>query len=240
MVPNIRARAGARPATRVLALGLVAAATTLIGGVPALAAPGPNGPGPLPAATGPGTLERFDLSWQASSGSTPADGLAAIQGVGDEDYPAHIRRALADLRVDDLDVPEPEVFVGSDGERVDAARLERWLADRGSPMAAHAEELVAAGNRHGVDPRLVVGIAVIESSAGQRLPAGSHNAWGWHGGGSHGLAAWGSWEESIDAFTDGLARVYDTGEVDERMARTYVPPNWREWLRTVRWVIDDI
>lgn len=244
MLRNIRT--GVRPTTRVLTLGtrvltlgLIAAAIALIGGIPALAADGPAGPRSLPVVAGGSTLERFDLSWQASSGSAGAIGPGATDEATGERYPAHIQRALADLRVDDLDLPD-DVFVAADGERIDVPRLERWLAERGSPMAAYAEELVTAGIRHEVDPRLVVGIAVIESSAGQHLPAGSHNAWGWHGRGPHGLAAWGSWPESIDAFTEGLARVYDTDQVDERMARTYVPPNWQKWLRTVRWVIDDI
>ncbi len=132
------------------------------------------------------------------------------------------------------------VYEGADGETIDPERLRVWLEDRNSPLAAHAEDLVAAGLAHGVDPRLVVGIAAIESSAGKRLPPGSHNAWGWSGNGPHGLHTWPSWPVAIDEFTEGLARVYDTDNVDERMARKYVPPNWEKWLRTVRWVINDI
>ncbi len=135
---------------------------------------------------------------------------------------------------------QPLAYAGADGELIDADRLRAWLTDRNSPLADHAEELVAAGVEHDVDPRLVVGIAAIESSAGLRLPPGTHNAWGWSGNGPHGLKAWSSWPEAIHDFTERLARIYDTDNVDERMARKYVPPNWEKWLFTVRWVMDDI
>ena len=135
--------------------------------------------------------------------------------------------------------PQP-VYIAADGEEIDAERLHAWLASRDSPLQAYAEDLVAAGIEHDVDPRLVVGIAAIESEAGKRLPPGSHNAWGWSGTGPHGLHAWPSWPVAIDEFTEGLARVYDTSNVDETMARKYVPPNWEHWLSTVLWVIDDI
>lgn len=148
---------------------------------------------------------------------------------------AYVNEVLADI-----DPTGITAYEGADGDRVDAPRIRAWLEGRNSPMAPYAEELVAAGIDHDVDPRLVVGIAAIESSAGKRLPPGSHNAWGWNGRGAYGLAAWPSWPVAIDEYTEGLARVYDTDNVDETMARTYVPPNWQKWLRTVRWVIDDV
>lgn len=131
-------------------------------------------------------------------------------------------------------------YVGTDGEHIDVERLEAWLADRGSPMADYAEDLVQAGVDHDVDPRLVVGIAAIESTVGERLPPGSHNAWGWGGDGAYGLAAWPSWPVAIDTFTERLGELYDTESVDERMAQRYCPPNSQAWLRTVRWVMQDI
>jgi hypothetical protein len=132
------------------------------------------------------------------------------------------------------------VYHGSDGETIDAERLRSWLEGRGSPLAPYADDFVAAGIAHDVDPRLVIGIAAIESTVGEQLPPGSHNAWGWGGSGPHGLAAWPSWPVAIDAFTERLGALYDTEVIDERMARTYCPPNWRAWLDTVRWVFDDI
>jgi len=185
------------------------------------------------------TIDGFYPSWQVvDPGAAAPEGRDAVSPDGRPQVRsdvAHVTEALAGI-----DLTIAVAYEGADGEPIDATRIRAWLEDRGSPMAPYAEELVTAGIAHDVDPRLVVGIAAIESSAGEALPPGSHNAWGWGGGGAYGLAAWPSWPAAIDDYTEGLARVYDTDHVDETMARKYVPPNWQKWLRTVRWVIDDI
>lgn len=132
------------------------------------------------------------------------------------------------------------VYEAADGEPIDAQRIEAFLDGRGSPLAERSETIVEAGVEHDVDPRVVVAIAVAESNAGERLPSGSHNAWGWGGSGPHGLAHWDSWEESIDAYTERLGTLYDTDAVDVDLAQTYCPPNWRWWLDTVTWAVDAI
>lgn len=132
------------------------------------------------------------------------------------------------------------VYTTDDGDEIDAERIASYLGARGAPLADHAETLVAAGVEHDVDPRLVVAIALAESNGGERLPAGTHNAWGWAGSGPHGLKAWSSWEESIHDFTARLADNYDVDHVDASFAQTYVPPNWRWWLDTVRAVMAEI
>ena len=181
------------------------------------------------------------VSWSDDDGHDAAPAAAVVnQTIGDLVAEVGTDPINPVVLLDAEEADEPLVFEGADGEVVDADRLRVWLEDRDSPMAEHAEDLVRAGLEHDVDPRLVVGIAAIESSAGKRLPPGSHNAWGWNGDGPHGLKAWPSWPAAIDGFTEGLARVYDTDNVDERMARKYVPPNWQKWLRTVRWVMEDI
>ncbi len=135
--------------------------------------------------------------------------------------------------------PEP-VYAAADGEPIDAERIHDFLAGRGSPLAEQAETFVAAGIAHDVDPRVVVAIAIAESNGGERLPAGSHNAWGWGGSGPHGLAAWGSWEESIHGYTELLGERYETDDVSVEFARTYCPPNWRWWHDTVTWAVAQI
>ncbi len=131
-------------------------------------------------------------------------------------------------------------YLGADGERIDVDRIQGWLEHRGSPLAPYAEDLVAAGVAYDVDPRVVLGIAGIESTVGEQIPEGSHNAWGWNGDGPRGLKAWDSWPEAIDDYTERLGRLYDTDNVDEDFAQTYCPPNWEKWLDTVQWVIGDI
>jgi hypothetical protein len=166
----------------------------------------------------------------------------AVEAVSDEvaDDPAEVGADAADEGAEDAASDDAPTFVAADGDEVTAERVEAFLAGRGAPLADHAATIVAAGIEHDVDPRLIVGIAIAESNGGKRLPAGSYNAWGWSGSGSHGLRHWSSWEASIDDFTERLGRIYDTSAVDESFARTYCPPNWRWWLETVTWTMGAI
>ena len=142
--------------------------------------------------------------------------------------------------VDPEPADAPAAYHASDGEVIDTERIRSWLESRDSPLAAYAEQLVEAGVTYDVDPRLVVAIATMESSAGLRLPPGSRNAWGWGGSGAHGLHHWSSWEVAIDDYRERLGRLSDTERVDETFSRTYCPPEWQRWLETVTWVIGDI
>src|SRR3989304_5864444 len=97
-------------------------------------------------------------------------------------------------------------------KRVNTIRLtrqiQRYLTSKRSPLAPYAASIVRAGQRYGVDPRLLVAIAGAETSfatnpkAGQDITTG-HNAWGW---GPH--IAFPSWEASIDTVARGLRKGY--------------------------------
>lgn len=219
------------------------------------ASPEPSGPraAVLPASTPPTSSTPGMMV--ASPKAADIDSLLPLLTSSVDDLVAELRQAdaAAGLVVDPtlerraivetaeaVEAAELDVYIGDDGEHIDAPRLRVWLEDRDSPMAEHAEALVAAGIEHDVDPRLVVAIATKESSAGIHLPPGSHNAWGWGGSGAHGLAAWPSWPHAIDYYTERLGALYDTDSVDAEMAERYCPPNSRAWLETVRWVIQDI
>ena len=179
--------------------------------------------GPLPSGAA-------DLATAAASDVGP--GGDAAEDDGSED-------AADEDGSEDAADDEP-VYEAADGERIDAERIQTYLEGRGAPLAEHADTLVAAGVEHDVDPRLVVAIAVAESSGGERLPSGTYNAWGWSGTGSHGLKSWDSWDESIPDFTARLAELYDVDNVDADFAQTYVPPNWRWWLDTVHAVMAEM
>lgn len=122
------------------------------------------------------------------------------------------------------------VYVGADGERITPARVERFLLREGSPLAPYAETIVEAGIDAGVDPRLVVAIAGIESDFGRRQIG--HNAWGWgiHGGQVRRFA---DWSTAIVTFTRELAANYDTASFDTAFAQRYVPSNWQRWYAAV-------
>jgi hypothetical protein len=146
---------------------------------------------------------------------------------------------LGDDEAPDGDV-QPATYATADGDEISAERIHAFLDGRNAPMAELADEILEAGITHDVDPRVIVGIAIAESNAGERLPAGSHNAWGWGGSGRFGLAHWDSWDQALDTYAERLGALYDTDNVDRSFAQTYCPPNWQWWLDTVTWVIDEI
>jgi hypothetical protein len=117
------------------------------------------------------------------------------------------------------------VFVGADGERITAARIGRYLARMASPLARYAADIVAAGVRDGVDPRVVVAISGVESTFG--LFAVGYNAWGW----DEGRARWPSWPAAIDGYTANLAVQYHSLRRGRFAAasRTYCPPCGGSW-----------
>jgi hypothetical protein len=115
------------------------------------------------------------------------------------------------------------VFIGADGESITTERIRRFLVRQGSPMARYAENIVTAGIRYRVDPRVVVAIAGVESTYG--IYDYGHNAWGW---GGH---RWRSWPASIDGFTQAMSQRYRSLRTGRfaAVSRTYCPPCGARW-----------
>lgn len=88
---------------------------------------------------------------------------------------------------------------------VSPRQLDLYLRRQASPLAGLGGVFVAAGARHGVDPRLLVAIAGAESSFGKQQ-SGAFNAWGWGPG-----IDFASYPAAIDAIARGLR----TGYLDE-------------------------
>lgn len=89
-----------------------------------------------------------------------------------------------------------------------ASALDKYLAQKGSPLAGYGNTLVRAGSHYGVDPRLIVAISGGETGFGTASGTGTdvsvgHNAWGW---GPH--KQFSSWEEGINAIAGGLQSGY--------------------------------
>lgn len=83
-----------------------------------------------------------------------------------------------------------------------------WLAERGSPLAAHAVGLVRAGQRWGVHPVFLVSVSWAETQAATDPNAGKditerHNPFGY---GPH--ISFGSWEEGFERVASDLRRNY--------------------------------
>jgi hypothetical protein len=117
----------------------------------------------------------------------------------------------------------PVEYLGADGERITPERIRRFLDSKGSPMAPHAGTIVRAGIRFGVDPRVIVAIAGVETSYG--LHAYAYNAWGW------GSSRWSGWTAAIEGYSRNLAEGYRSLRTGRFAAasRSYCPPCGDKW-----------
>lgn len=126
--------------------------------------------------------------------------------------------------------PEPR-YVSEQGEVVSVEQVARFLESQKSPMAPHAMDIVRAGSTYGVDPRLVIAIAGVESSFGKKCRG--HNAWGWN----NGRTRWSSWTESIDTYTRLFSEQYPNWRNLRRIAPVYNPNTPEKWGRKVSFLM---
>jgi cell wall-associated NlpC family hydrolase len=102
-----------------------------------------------------------------------------------------------------------------------ASSIDDYLDSRGSPMAGLGHAFVQSGRRFGVDPRLLVGIGVIESSAGkyEKIPNNFAN-WSVHDG-----KGYSSHEEAIHDLARGLRQGYISKGLNtpQKIVRRYAP-----------------
>lgn len=155
-----------------------------------------------------------------SSGRLQADmpGAAASPTALWEESPARQRVRAGASRL---------AYVDPSGRRVTSEQIRSYLESQGSPMADFAENIVGAGNRYGVDPKLIVAIAGVESTFGRN--AISYNAWGWN----NGRTRWRSWTQAIDQYTRAFAEKYPNHTNIRRMAPRYNPNTPEDWGRKV-------
>lgn len=105
--------------------------------------------------------------------------------------------------------------------------MDQFLNDYHSPMAPHAKFIVETADSYGLDWRLVVAIAGVESSFGNIVPGGdSNNAWGWRGinKNARGWSVFATWEDGIKEITRGLAEGYGVTLTPEQIEPSYCPP----------------
>ncbi len=84
-----------------------------------------------------------------------------------------------------------------------------FLRSKGSPLAPFAADIVAAGEKYGVDPRMIVATAGIETNYGKtwgKYKASSRNAWSHEFG--RGKAGYPSWQAAIEDQASYLSRRY--------------------------------
>jgi len=116
-------------------------------------------------------------------------------------------------------------------------KLQMFLEKLESPMASHAEILIANADKYDLDWRLVAAIAGVESTFGKYMPENSFNAFGW----ANGLYKFASWEESIGIVSKTLRFNYVAkGATNiESIAKIYAPPS-KTWADKVKYFIYQI
>jgi len=125
-------------------------------------------------------------------------------------------------------LPKLSTYIGVDGERITVPRVRAFLDRYGSPMGPYAREVVAAGVRYGVDPRLIVAIAGTESTFG-KFHRG-HNAWGWDA--PNGLTRWPDWPTAIAEYARLFTSGYRSG--DPAVIGPRYCPDCERWPFTTR------
>jgi hypothetical protein len=110
--------------------------------------------------------------------------------------------------------------------------LKMLLSEYNSPLIDSAEIFVQESDRYGIDWRLLVSIAGVESKFGQQIPKNSYNAWGWavYTGKQSG-AVFTSWEEAICLISKELRKKYYThgAKTTEQIGKKYAAdPRWAQ------------
>ena len=99
----------------------------------------------------------------------------------------------------------------------------QYLENHQSPMAPYCGQLFAAGEKYGLDYRLLAAIAMCESNLCKKSPEGSFNCWGFENGETRFL----SWEQAFNQVAKTLKEGYiDQGlETPEEIMPKYAPPS---------------
>ncbi len=141
---------------------------------------------------------------------------------------------------------QPPLVLGaieSDVKLVDgrSALLRRYLRSINSPLFDHADLIVEEADKYGYDYRVLVAIAMQESTGCKRIPPDSYNCWGW---GIYGdtVTRFTSFDEGIRTVSEGIKNNYiDKGLITtEDIMRKYTPSSPGSWASAVRFFFQKI
>ena len=132
-------------------------------------------------------------------------------------------------------------FAAAAAASPDAATIDSFLTDHGSPMAGNGAAFVAAGEQYGVDPAFLVAISGAETSFGQLLYSQNgdectYNAFNWFFGPTWPQSDFSSWGEGISRVAQGLAGplYYGAGLYSvDAIAPRYCPDGTANWISNV-------
>jgi len=135
----------------------------------------------------------------------------------------------------------PEISTAINSEDARGEIIENYLAAYNSPMQSHAEFIVKAADKYGLDWRLTTAIAMKESGLGKAMPKNCNNAWG-YGIHSAGTLCFDTWEEGIETVSKGLGENYiGKGYVTvEEIMSKYAHPDSTTWADGVSYYLEQI
>ena len=134
------------------------------------------------------------------------------------------------------DHPLQEVQVEDEVDPM-AKRIEAFLDHYRSPLAEHADFIVAISHTYGIDPRLLVSIAGVESTFCKFIPAHSFNCFGW--GIYHGkVTRFPNYKFGVQEVARGLSRPPYKGKTYQEFAGTYSES--KDWAQKVEYFYERI
>ncbi len=106
--------------------------------------------------------------------------------------------------------------------------MQKFLFDYNSPMYPYSRTFITEADKYGLDWRLVASISGVESSFGNIIPRGTHNAWGWRGINKNpeGWSQFEDWNAGIAEVTRGLSQGYGIDMTPYQIEQYYCPPCW--------------
>ncbi len=124
----------------------------------------------------------------------------------------------------------------------DAAQLDAFLAQHGSPMTGTGATFIAEGQMYGVDPVFLVAIAGAETSFGKLLYSENgdqctYNAFNWFYGPTWPTSDFTSWDEAIARVAEGLGGplYHGAGLISvDAIAPKYCPDGTEQWVANVK------
>ncbi|OGM29374.1 hypothetical protein A2801_01665 [Candidatus Woesebacteria bacterium RIFCSPHIGHO2_01_FULL_41_10] len=135
--------------------------------------------------------------------------------------------------------PTVETEVEVADARVELIR--KYLKRYDSPLLPYADFVVSMADHYGLDFRLTTAIAQQESNLCKKIPADTHNCWGW-GIHSEGTLGFSSLKEGIEVVSRGLKDGYiDYGyTTPEAIMTKYTPQSNGSWSSGVSQFMDDM
>ncbi len=118
------------------------------------------------------------------------------------------------------------------------ASLRKFFAKYKSPLVDHVDTFIKVADYYGIDYRLMPAISCMESTCARFYIRDTHNPFGWGGG----YIKFKTFDEAIEGVAKGLDKIYLSRGLDtpEKIAPVYTPPNHKNWLKGVRFFMDQI